>query len=257
MKAKGKGILKVNEIFKSIQGESTLAGQPTIFIRLQGCNLRCSWCDTKYSWKEDKGKMLSVKEIFDECDSVGMTGFICITGGEPLLQREGVRELVDRLVVEGQIISVETNGGVPIGGFPKVHKMIMDWKGPSAFSQGEDFKLYNNCMIGNIKELKVRQFRDVYHDEVKFLVADREDFIFARESIIKMGRVLITKCKMGVFVPTILMSPVIPRGKRPEIIRKLAEWMIMDSNMEYMQNMKPRYQLQIHKYIWPDIMRGV
>lgn len=249
--------LKINEIFKSVQGESTLIGQPTIFIRLQGCNLRCPWCDTKYSWPGDKGKMMTVFDIMKECEEVGFTGFVCITGGEPLLQREGVRELTDALCTEGQIISVETNGGVAIGGFRGVHKMIMDWKGPSAFKTHDEWAVYNKMVLSNINELRARQFDDRIHDEIKFLVADRKDYEFVRDGIGYLYKTLGNKTKMNVYCPTILVSPVIPRGQKPVIIRKLAEWMIADSNLYFMMALRPRYQLQIHKYIWSDVKRGV
>jgi len=249
--------LKVNEIFKSIQGESTLVGQPTIFIRLQGCNLRCPWCDTKYSWPENKGKEMTVFDIGKECNDVGLTGFVCITGGEPLLQRVGVRNLADSLIFEDQVVCVETNGGVALGGFPYVQKMVMDWKGPSAFNKHSDWEEYNKMVLSNINELKVRQLRDTYHDEIKFLVSDRRDYEFVREGMLYLYNTLSKKYRMNVHCPTILVSPVITRGQKPDIIRRLAEWMIADSNLHFMMALKPRYQLQIHKYIWPDTKRGV
>jgi len=249
--------LKVNEIFKSVQGESTLTGFPTIFIRLQECNLRCPWCDTKYSWPEDKGKLMWVEEIMKECDEVGYTGFVCITGGEPLLQKRGVRELADDLRMEDQVVSIETNGGVSIAGLPQVYRMIMDWKGPSAFKGGKGFNDYNSTVLCNLTEMKTRQMQELYHDEVKFLVSNRKDYEFARDAIQHMRNVFRIKVIKGVFSPAVLMSPIIVSGGDNKIVRKLAEWMVADSSLPYMQVMRPRYQLQIHKYIWPMMKRGV
>ncbi len=151
----------VNEIFLSIQGEGKDIGKPTVFVRLTGCNLRCTWCDTGYAFYE--GKDMSIREIMKEVEKYGI-GRVCITGGEPLLQKESL-DLTDRLIEEGYEVSIETNGALPIEGINKKAVISMDWKTPSS---GETEKMRKE----NLKYLEEK-------DQLKFVIADEEDYEYA------------------------------------------------------------------------------
>lgn len=211
--------LRINEIFYSIQGESTFAGEPCVFIRLAGCNLRCDWCDTEYAFSE--GREMSFMEILDEVDKYNCR-LIEVTGGEPLLQ-EGVLSLLKLLEDEGRIILLETGGHMDISNVDARVTCIMDIKCPSS---GESEKM----RWKNIDLLKPL-------DEVKFVIADRKDYNWAKKIIKKYS--LAKRC-------TMLMSPVFGRISNQE----LAEWILDD-------RLNIRLQLQIHKYIWDPQKRGV
>ncbi len=201
--------MKINEIFYSIQGEGKDAGLPTIFIRLTGCNLRCKWCDTKYAYFE--GEEMSEEKIIDKIKNFGGKR-VCITGGEPLLQEE-IYGLIDRLIVLGYSVGVETNGSISIRRLAERDVIIkMDYKLPS--SGFEKFMLEDN-----FKFLREK-------DELKFIIMDREDYDFAK-FIIKNKNI---KCD-------IVMQPVWNKCK------KLAEWILEDK-------MDVRLSLQIHKILW-------
>ncbi len=152
----------VNEIFLSIQGEGEGVGKPTVFVRLTGCNLRCTWCDTEYAFYE--GKDMSIREIMKEVEKYGI-GRVCITGGEPLLQKESL-ELTDRLIEKGYEVSIETNGSLPIEGINKKAVISMDWKTPSS---GETEKMRKE----NLKYLEEK-------DQLKFVIAGEEDYTYSR-----------------------------------------------------------------------------
>ncbi len=154
----------VNEIFMSIQGEGKEIGKPTVFIRLTGCNLRCKWCDTKYAFYE--GKEMSIEDVIKDVDGYGIKR-VCITGGEPLLQRDEVLKLMDALLSKGYEISLETNGSLSIDGIPEGVLISMDWKTPSS---GESEKM----MESNLKLLKGK-------DQLKFVIADEGDYEYAKE----------------------------------------------------------------------------
>ena len=212
--------LHINEIFYSIQGESTHAGRPCVFVRLTGCNLRCRWCDTEYAFYQ--GRKLTVAEV-----AAIVTGHQCqlveITGGEPLLQ-EGIYPLCDALLKSQHTVMVETSGAVDVSRLvPRVIK-IMDLKCPGS---GEcDRNLWSN-----LGHLSVR-------DEVKFVLADRADYEWARDTI--RARNLDGR------VNAILMSPVFGALDPAE----LAKWILED-------RIPVRLQIQIHKHIWPPDTRGV
>ena len=213
-------MLTVNEIFYSIQGESTRAGQPCVFVRLTACDLRCTWCDTSYAFYE--GRKQSIDEVVaaverHECPLVE------ITGGEPLLQ-EDVYPLMDRLLARGRTVMLETGGHRPIDRVPAGVVKIVDIKCPGS---GETDK--NDW--ANLDRLAP-------HDEVKFVVADRADYEFARQVI--QGRHLESRCA------AVLISPV--HGVLDA--RLLSEWMLAD-------RLPARLQLQLHKFIWPPDTRGV
>jgi 7-carboxy-7-deazaguanine synthase len=213
-------MLTINEIFYSIQGESTRAGRPCVFVRLSACDLRCSWCDTPYAFHE--GTKRSVDEVVAEVERHGCP-LVEITGGEPLLQ-EDVYPLMDRLLARGLTVMLETGGHRPVTRVPPAVVKIVDVKCPGS---GEASK--NDW--GNLDRLSP-------HDELKFVVQDRADYEFARELI---GRhALASRCA------AILISPV--HGVLDP--KTLSDWMLAD-------HLPARLQLQMHKYIWSPSTRGV
>ncbi len=213
-------MLTVNEIFHSIQGESTRAGSPCIFVRLTACDLRCSWCDTPYAFTE--GRKMSVDETIDEVARYGADP-VEITGGEPLLQ-EDVYPLMDRLLAQGRTVLLETGGHRSIARVPTAVVKIVDIKCPGS---GE---VHRND-LANLDRL-------ARHDEVKFVLKDRADYDFACE--LMAGYDLASRCT------AVLLSPV--HGVLAP--KTLAEWMLAD-------HVPARLQLQLHKYIWSPDTRGV
>jgi 7-carboxy-7-deazaguanine synthase len=211
--------MKVCEIFTSIQGESSYAGIPCTFIRMTGCNLRCSYCDTTYAYH--KGTELSVEEILGEVKRAGIK-LVEITGGEPLLQIE-IYPLIKRLIKDDYKVLVETNGSLSIKDVDKKAIVILDIKTPgSGMSDKMD--------LSNIKTLK-------HTDEVKFVVTDRTDYEWAKEIIYTYD--LLHKC-------SILVSPaygILHCGD-------LARWMIED-------RLQARLNLQLHKYIFGPEREGI
>ena len=213
-------MLTVNEIFHSIQGESTRAGDRCVFVRLTGCDLRCSWCDTPYAFHE--GRKMSVDEVLSAVE-----GYECplveITGGEPLLQ-EGVYELMDRLLAAGHTVMLETGGHRPIDRVPARVVKIVDVKCPGSGEAGKN-------EWGNLDRLAP-------HDEIKFVLADRADYEFARD--------LVMRLELASRAAAILFSPV--HGTLDP--KTLSEWVIAD-------RLPVRVQLQLHKFIWTPDTRGV
>jgi len=211
--------VKVCEIFTSIQGESSYAGLPCTFIRLTGCNLRCSYCDTKYAYYN--GRNLSENEIISKIRKAGLN-LIEITGGEPLLQKE-VHHLIKRLLDENYIVLIETNGSQSIQDIDKRTIIILDIKTPGSGMSGEmDFS--------NLDILKKT-------DEVKFVITNRIDYAWSKDIIERYG--LMDKCNL-------LLSPafgIIP----PE---ELAKWVLED-------RLGARLNLQLHKYIFTPEQKGV
>ena len=213
-------MLTVNEIFYSIQGESTRAGEPCVFVRLTACDLRCSWCDTPYAFHE--GKKMSIDEVLEQVDGFGCD-LVEVTGGEPLLQ-EDVYPLMDRLLSAGRTVMLETGGHRPITRVPPAVVKIVDVKCPGS---GEAAR--NDW--SNLDALAP-------HDEVKFVVKDRADYEFARD--------VIAHYDLPSRAAAILMSPV-HAVLDP---KTLSEWMLAD-------RLPARLQLQLHKYIWSPTTRGV
>lgn len=211
--------MKINEIFKSIQGETTFQGLPFIFIRTAGCNLRCNWCDTQYAYYDETD--YTVEEILKIAEKYHCK-YVVITGGEPLTQKE-TPVLVEQLIKRGYKVLLETSGSMDISGLHPDTFKIVDIKCPGS---GMTEKMFWQ----NIGYLSA-------HDEVKFVVTDIEDYMWAK-SVIKSYK-LIDIC-------TILISPAFGRLD-PKV---LAEWIIHD-------NLPVRLQLQIHKYIWGPDVRGV
>jgi 7-carboxy-7-deazaguanine synthase len=212
-------MLKVNEIYFSIQGESTYAGRPCIFVRLTYCNLRCTYCDTEYAFHE--GTERTVDSIIEEVKSF-KCNLVEITGGEPLVQKESI-ELMKKLCDEQFEVLLETGGSLPIKDVDKRVKIILDLKCPG--SGMSDKNLFENLDV--IKPT----------DEVKFVIMNREDYDWSKEIIKKYK--LDKKCE-------ILFSPVFG-SIEPE---QITNWILEDK-------LNVRFQLQLHKYIWNPERRGV
>ncbi len=212
-------MLKVNEIYYSVQGESTSAGLPCIFVRLTYCNLRCTYCDTEYAFYE--GKDLSIKQIIDKVRSYDCN-LVEVTGGEPLMQEDSYL-LLHKLCEEGFEVLLETGGSLPIKEVDKRVKLIMDFKCPSSGMQKKN--LYEN--INYLKQ----------NDELKFVIGNREDYEWSK-NIIKEYQ-LSEKFE-------ILFSTVFEELK-PET---LVKWILEDK-------LNVRFQLQAHKYIWDPKTKGV
>ena len=213
-------MLTINEIFYSIQGESSRAGQPCVFVRLTACDLRCSWCDTPYAFHE--GRKMSVDEVLAAVDRHGCP-LVEITGGEPLLQ-EDVYPLMERLLADGRTVMLETGGHRPITRVPAAVVKIVDVKCPAS---GESAR--NDW--SNLDVLAP-------HDEVKFVIQDRGDYEFARD--------VIARHQLASRGRAVLLSPV--HGVLDA--KTLSEWMLAD-------RLPARLQLQLHKFIWSATTRGV
>jgi 7-carboxy-7-deazaguanine synthase len=213
-------LITINEIFYSVQGESTYAGRPCVFVRLTACDLRCSWCDTPYAFYE--GRKRSLDDVLEEVDRY-KCDLVEVTGGEPLLQ-EAVYPLMDALLERGKTVLLETGGHRSTARVPESVVTIVDVKCPgSSESHKIDWQ--------NLERLRP-------HDEVKFVVKDRADYEFARGVI--ADHALATRAA------AIHMSPV--HGVLNP--RTLSEWVLADS-------LPVRVQLQLHKYIWEPSTRGV
>ncbi len=212
-------MLKVNEIFYSIQGESSKAGLPCVFVRLTYCNLRCSYCDTEYAFYE--GKDFSIDEIITEIKKYNCN-LVEITGGEPLFQKESI-ELMKGLCNLGYEIMLETGGSLSIADVDKRVKIIMDLKTPSS-------KMMKKNLYENIKFLKPT-------DEIKFVIGSREDYDWTKQKIEEYGLsnkfVLLLSCVFGKIEPLTLVN-----------------WVLQDK-------LNVRFQLQLHKFIWEPTTRGV
>ena len=219
-------LLDVSERFYSLQGESTWAGLPCLFIRLSGCNLRCNYCDSSYTW-EETGKTTSFGEILSWVDEFPGT-IVELTGGEPLLQKE-VYPLIDKLLDRGRTVLVETNGSINIDRIPQTASIILDIKCP-------DSNMDSSMNWDNIEQLFKRANLGS-HDEVKFVLSSEQDFIWAKK--------IVQKHKLDKAV-TVLFSPV-EGSFEPQ---KLAELILQ-------YNLPVRLQLQLHRILWPEHDRGV
>ena len=213
-------MLTINEIFHSIQGESTHAGRPCVFVRLTACDLRCSWCDTPYAFHE--GRKMSIDEVVQQVEAYGCST-VEVTGGEPLLQAD-VYPLMERLLAAGHSVLLETGGHRSIENVPLGVSRIVDVKCPGS---GEADKTHWPNL-----EMLTRT------DEVKFVIRDRADYVYAKDVVVRHGLVDRTAA--------VLFSPV--HGVLEP--KQLAEWMLAD-------RLPVRLQLQAHKYIWGADVRGV
>jgi 7-carboxy-7-deazaguanine synthase len=213
-------MLTINEIFHSIQGESTHSGRPCVFVRLTACDLRCSWCDTPYAFTE--GSKMSVDDVARTVDEFGCD-LVELTGGEPLLQKD-VYPLMQRLLDAGRTVMVETGGHLSIEKVPQQVIRIVDVKCPGSGEAARNH--WDNLALLSP------------HDEVKFVIRDRVDYEYARDVVTKYGLVARTAA--------VLFSPV--HGVLAS--KDLAEWILAD-------RLAVRLQLQAHKYIWGAEVRGV
>lgn len=212
-------MLKINEIFKSIQGESSHAGLPCIFVRLTGCNLRCTYCDTEYAFYE--GKEMTVADIVKSVDSCGIS-LVEITGGEPLLQKE-VYPLMQALLEKKYTVMLETGGSLSLEEVPQAVIKIMDLKCPGS---GEESR--NN--YHNLRHLTSK-------DEVKFVILNRQDYEWCKQ--------ILNKYEIHKKAP-VLFSPVYDKLD----LKDLAKWVLED-------NLPVRLQTQLHKVIWSKDAIGV
>jgi 7-carboxy-7-deazaguanine synthase len=229
----------ITEIFKSIQGEGTRAGLPCIFVRLTGCNLRCTWCDTAYAFHG--GKKMSVEEVAARVDelagrqngvsaSASTVPLIELTGGEPLLQEE-IYNLAEKLLGDGYTVMIETSGERFVGRVPREIIKIVDVKCPDS-GEADTFDMRN------LEELTVR-------DEVKFVISSRRDYEFARD--------FIAQHRLAARVRQVLLSPVFddPEGHWEGLApRQLVEWILADG-------LPVRLGLQLHKFVWDPATKGV
>jgi len=228
----------ITEIFKSIQGEGTRAGLPCIFVRLTGCNLRCTWCDTAYAFHG--GKKMSVEEVLARVDELAgrpeMPGsqatvpLVELTGGEPLLQEE-IYPLAEKLLAAGYTVMIETSGERFIGQLPREVIKIVDVKCPDS-GEPDTFEMRNLEALSE-------------NDEVKFVLSTRRDYEFARDFTAQHG--------LARRVKQVLFSPAFedPEGKWLGLEpRALAEWILADG-------LPVRLGLQLHKFIWDPATKGV
>ena len=213
-------MLTINEIFFSIQGESSHAGRPCVFVRLTGCDLRCVWCDTSYAF--EGGQKQPVEDVV-EAVSAYECSLVEITGGEPLLQPD-VYPLMETLLATGKTVLLETGGHVDISNVPHDVVKVVDVKCPASGEVGRND-------LANLNRL-------ARHDEVKFVIRDRPDYEFARA--------LVHQHRLEARCAAVLFSPV-HRVLEPE---RLSEWALAD-------RLPIRIQVQLHKYLWGDEARGV
>jgi len=227
--------MQITEIYKSLQGESTHAGLPCVFVRLTGCNLRCSWCDSEYTFQG--GQKMSSQEVWNEVQRLSPNGgLVEITGGEPMLQERDLLPLMERLLDGGYRVLLETSGERPLERVPAQVVKIVDIKCPES-GEGDTFHL------DNLRSLSA-------HDEIKFVLSGRKDYEFARD--------FTAQHRLAQRVHAVLFSPAFRKdaaGARDSSHclldpRDLAEWMLAD-------NVSARLGLQLHKFIWDPAVKGV
>ena len=220
-------LLNISELFYSIQGESTYAGLPCVFIRLAGCNLRCHYCDARYTYEEAHAAM-ALEVILSFVDGYP-EAIVEITGGEPLLQ-ENVFPLMAELVARNRTVLLETNGSLPIDTIPPEVIVIMDIKTPDSGSA-------DSLASGNIAAAKIRNENVPGSCEIKFVLTSKDDYTWARD--------LVNRHALNTSGP-VLFSPV----KGQLVPADLAAWILQDQ-------LAVRLQLQLHTLIWPHLSRGV
>lgn len=222
--------MHIIEIYKSVQGESSFAGLPCIFVRLAGCNLRCSWCDSEYTFSG--GKKMSDDEVMAEVRKLAPVMLVEITGGEPLLQEKALIPFMKRLLADRYQVMIETSGERPLDNVPPAVHKIVDVKCPASGESGK-FRMENLPSLTN-------------RDELKFVIADRTDYEFARDFI----RAHPTNAQ-------VLLSPAFRKDARGRTSanfalepQDLVSWMLADG-------LHARLSLQIHKFIWDPATKGV
>ena len=223
------------ELYKSVQGESSFAGLPCIFVRLAGCNLRCAWCDSEYTFAG--GKPYTEDEIVSQIESLAPCRLIEFTGGEPMLQARELLPLMDRLLAANYTLMIETSGERPLAAVPKAVHKIVDVKCPGAGPAANSFCMENlSALTGN--------------DEVKFVLTNRADYEFARA--------FLAEHRLNELAGGVLLSPAFNKSPSPLRTtdnatldpRTLVEWMMADG-------IEARLSLQIHKFIWEPMRKGV
>jgi len=227
--------MQIIEIYKSLQGESTHAGLPCVFVRLTGCNLRCNWCDSEYTFQG--GRKMTIGEVLDEVMHLSPGGgLVEITGGEPMLQEREVVPLMQALVEEGFKVLLETSGERPLERVPIEVIKIVDVKCPDS-GEGDTFHRENLETL-------------TPNDEVKFVLSSRGDYDFAREFVERHD--LVRRVNAVLFSPAFRKDATGTRDSSHCLLdpQQLAEWMIAD-------NVPARLGLQLHKFIWDPALRGV
>ena len=226
--------MQITEIYRSLQGESSFAGVPCVFVRLTACNLRCSWCDSEYTFTG--GRKMSQSEIVDAVHALAPCKLVEITGGEPMLQERELVPLMRALLAEGYTILLETSGERPLAGVPKEVIKIVDVKCPASGEAG-------SFREDNLSALTER-------DELKLVLADRADYEFARD--------FIRNHHLDSMAGRVIFSPAFRKDARGERSssqclldpQQLAQWILDDG-------LSVRLGLQIHKFIWQPELKGV
>ena len=227
--------MQITEVYKSLQGESTYAGLPCVFVRLTGCNLRCSWCDSEYTFQG--GHKMAIDEVLAEVSQLSPCGgLVEITGGEPMLQEREVVPLMQHLLDEEYKVLLETSGERPLERVPSAVIKIVDVKCPNS-GEGETF-----CME-NLETL-------CPHDEVKFVLSSRADYDFAKEFTNRHN--LAERVNAVLFSPAFRKDATGARDSTHCLLdpQELAEWLLAD-------NVPARLGLQLHKFIWDPAVKGV
>ena len=227
--------MQITEIYKSIQGESTYAGLSCVFVRLTGCNLRCSWCDSEYTFYG--GHRMTRDEICEEVERLSPGGgLVEITGGEPMLQEREVVPLMLSLLDAGHTVLLETSGERPLQTVPEGVIKIVDVKCPHS-GEADSFRMEN------LQALRP-------HDEVKFVLSDRTDYEFARDFVARHS--LARRVKAVLFSPAFRKQASGARDASQALLdpQELAEWMLAD-------DVSARLGLQLHKFIWDPAAKGV
>ncbi len=227
--------MQIIEIYKSLQGESSYSGLPCVFVRLAGCNLRCVWCDSEYTFKG--GSRMTQEQIEAEVRRLSPEkGLVEITGGEPMLQEREVVPLMERLIAAGYTVLLETSGERPLASVPRAVVKIVDVKCPDSGEGGTFLPENLNTLTGR--------------DELKFVIASRRDYEFARDFV----RELATEAQVVgiIFSPAFRKDATGSRSADHCLVdpRNLAEWILAD-------RLNVRLGFQIHKFIWEPSLKGV
>jgi 7-carboxy-7-deazaguanine synthase len=219
------------ELYKSVQGESSFAGLPCIFVRFAGCNLRCAWCDSEYTFTG--GKPFTEDEVVAQIEALAPCKLVEFTGGEPMLHAKELLPLMDRLLTQGYTLMMETSGERPLADVPKAVHKIVDVKCPGAGSAANSFRMENLAAL-------------TPSDEVKFVLTNRIDYEFARAFIAEH------QLRNALLSPAFNKNPSPLRTTDNATLdpRTLVEWMMADG-------IDARLSLQIHKFIWEPLKKGV
>jgi len=227
--------MQITEIYKSLQGESTHAGLPCLFVRLTGCNLRCSWCDSEYAFYG--GRKMTAEEVFAEVEQLSPNGgLVEITGGEPMLQEREVVPLMRQLLEGGYQVLLETSGERPLDRVPAGVIKIVDVKCPNS-GEPDTFRMENLETLS-------------HRDEIKFVLSDRADYEFARDFTQRHN--LAKRVNAVLFSPAFRKEATGARDSSHCLLdpQELADWMVADS-------VPARLGLQLHKFIWDPALKGV